>query len=83
MYSESFKCDLYFEKDYKEKTAAVMIAFYDGNGSLVQLASAPVVIVSDKIDFEINFENKSYSTYKLMIWGSFDNLKPLMALETE
>ena len=77
----SFDCDLYFSNDHNKSSAIVIVAFYDGDNRFVQMASKPVEVKDSKIDVSIDCESKPYSKYKIMIWESFDNLKPLMAVK--
>lgn len=72
-----FTCDLYFSNDYNKSSAVVIIAFYDGDNRFVQMASQPVNV---KTDCSIEFEDKDYSKFKVMIWESFENLIPLSSV---
>lgn len=75
----SFNCDLYFSKECSAESPVVIVAFYDDDNRFVQMASKPVDVKNGKSDFSLNFENKPYSTYRIMILDSFANLNPLMA----
>ena len=77
----SFDCDLYFSNGYNKSSAIVIVAFYDGDNRFVQMASKPVDVKEGKIDVSIDYENKPYSKYKIMVWEGFDNLQPLMAVK--
>ena len=79
VYSSSFDCDLYFRDDCIKSSAVVIIAFYDNDNRLVQMASETVYINRNKVEFSIDFESKPYSKYKIMVWESLGNIKPLMA----
>ena len=77
----SFDCDLYFSDDYIKKSAVVIIAFYDDEERFIQMASKQIENTLKKVDFSIDFENKPYSKYKIMVWKDLNSLQPLMAVK--
>ncbi len=70
--------DAYFSSNYEEETATAIIAFYDFDGALVQMQPCEISLVPGKNGISIPFDETEYSTYKIMIWNSLDNLVPLM-----
>ena len=62
-----------------EKTADVVVAFYDANKCLVRTVIIPVVAIPGKINVSTDYEKKDYSTYKIMVWEDTENIRPLMA----
>ncbi|MBR2883923.1 MAG: Ig-like domain-containing protein [Clostridia bacterium] len=73
----NFSCALYFDDSYAEQSAKAIIAFYDGDGRMVQLMPKDITVKPGKVDLSVDYEKKAYSTYKLMIWEGIGNLKPI------
>jgi len=73
----NFSCELYFDNSYAEQSAKAIIAFYDGNGRMVQLMPKDITVKPGKVDLSIDYDKKAYATYKLMIWEGVGNLKPI------
>lgn len=73
----NFSCELYFDDSYAEKSAKAIIAFYDGDGRMVQLQPSDITVKPGKVDLSIDYDKKAYATYKLMIWEGMGNLKPI------
>ena len=74
----NFSCELYFDDSYAEQSAKAIIAFYDGNGRMVQLMPKDITVKPGKVDLSIDYDKKAYATYKLMIWEGLNSLKPLV-----
>lgn len=73
----NFSCELYFDDSYAEQAAYVIIAFYDGDGRMVQLMPKDLTVKPGKVDVSIDYDKKAYATYKLMIWEGLNSLKPI------
>jgi len=74
----NFSCELYFDDSYAVQAAYAIIAFYDGDGRLVQLMPKDITVKPGKVDLSIDYDKKAYATYKLMIWEGLNSLKPLV-----
>ena len=77
----NFICELYFDNSYAEQSAKSIIAFYDGDGRLVQLASSDITVKPGKVGLSIDYDKKVYATYKLMIWEDMNSLKPITKIK--
>ena len=73
----NFSCELYFDDSYAEQSAKAIIAFYDGDGRMVQLMPKDITVKPGKVDLSIDYDKKAYTTYKLMIWEGMGSLKPI------
>ncbi len=73
----NFSCELYFDDSYAEQSAKAIIAFYDGDGRMVQLMPKDITVKPGKVDLSIDYDKKAYATYKLMIWEGMSSLKPI------
>lgn len=73
----NFSCELYFDDSYVEQSAKAIIAFYDGDGRMVQLQPSDITVKPGKVDLSIDYDKKAYATYKLMIWEGLGSLKPI------
>lgn len=73
----NFSCELYFDDSYAEQSAKAIIAFYDGDGRMVQLMPKDITVKPGKVDLSIDYDKKVYATYKLMIWEGLNSLKPI------
>lgn len=73
----NFSCELYFDDSYAEQSAKAIIAFYDADGRMVQLQPSDITVKPGKVDVSIDYDKKTYATYKLMIWEGMGNLKPI------
>ena len=76
-FNTNFSCELYFDNSYAEQSAKAIIAFYDGDGRMVQLMPKDLTVKPGKVDLSIDYDKKAYATYKLMIWEGMGNLKPI------
>ncbi len=77
----NFSCELYFDNSYEEQSAKAIIAFYDGDGRMVQLMPKDITVKPGKVDLSIDYDKKAYATYKLMIWEDMNSLKPITAVK--
>ena len=77
----NFSCELYFDDSYAEQTAKAIIAFYDGDGRMVQLQPSDITVKPGKVDLSIDYDKKAYASYKLMIWEGMNSMKPITAVK--
>lgn len=78
---DDFSCELYFDNTFNEQTARAFVAFYDEHNRLVQFDSKEITVKPGKVDFNVDVDNKPYSTYKIMVWEGLTSLRPLVEVK--
>lgn len=77
----TYSAELYFDNSYEEKSAVAILALYDKSGKLITLSSKDITVKPGKENISVTLEAAEFDNFKLFIWDSLENLKPIVTVK--
>lgn len=77
----TYSADVYFDNSYEEKSAVAILALYDKSGKLITLSSKDITVKPGKENISVTLEAAEFDNFKLFIWDSLENLKPIVTVK--